>query len=311
MSSNADFPQGSHARDEFGRGASILSLDAHHHLRARMTTDSFQAGWRSLLLRGYEDAPEAQFTTPPTMDHLIVLVTGGACNIEGRFRGKWQSATYSPGSLAMTAPGEEVTLRWRGATRHSTLQLHIPAATIRASLERLSPHNAGLQLLPHGLSHDDPLIRSLILNLADAVVSGAPDLYAESAAELLAAHLVVRYGGCTPPRPPSREIARVRRVRDYMQANLSSDVSLETLASIAYLSRYHLIRVFKQVYGETPLRFLTRLRIEHASQRLAEGDDPIAGIAVDCGYPNPTHFAAAFRRLVGVTPTVYRQRCAG
>jgi AraC family transcriptional regulator len=289
----------------------IQSLDAHRHLRATMTADSFQAGWRSLLLRGYDDAPEAQFTTPPTMDHLIVLVTGGACNIEGRFRGEWQSAVYSPGSLAMTAPEEEVTLRWRGTTRHSTLQLHIPAATLRASLEQLAPHNARAQLLPHGLSYDDPLIRSLMLNLADAVKSGAPDIYAESAAELLAAHMIVRYGGCMPQPPPSREMARVRRVRDYMQANLGEDVSLDMLASIAYLSRYHLIRVFKRVYGETPQRFLTRLRIEHASQRLAMGDDPIANIAADCGYPNPTHFAAAFRRLVGVTPTVYRQRRAG
>ena len=289
----------------------IRSLDAHRHLRATLMTDSFQAGWRSLLLRGYEDAPEAQFTTPPTRDHLIVLVVGGACNIEGRFRGKWQSATYGPGSLAMTAPGEEVTLRWRGTTRHSTLQLHIPAATIRSSLEQISPGNVGARLLPHGLSYDDPLIRSLILSLADAVASGAPNLYAETAAELLAAHLIVRYGGSSPPPPPSRELARVQRVRDYMQANLGKDVSLGTLARVAYLSRYHLIRVFKHVYGETPLRFLTRLRIEHASQRLAAGDDPIATIAVDCGYPNPTHFAAAFRRLVGVTPTTYRQRRAG
>jgi AraC family transcriptional regulator len=276
-----------------------------------MTTDSFRSGWRSLLLRGYEDAPEAQFTTPPTTDQLIVLVTGGTCNIEGRFRGKWQSAAYTTGSLAMTAPGEEVTLRWRGATQHSTLQLHIPAATIRSAFEQLAPRNAGMKLLPHGISYDDPLIRSLILNLADALRSGAPDIYAESAAELLAAHLIVRYGGSKPSRPPSRDVARVRRVRDYMEANLGQEMSLQMLAGIAYLSRYHLIRVFKQAYGATPQRFLTRLRIEHACRRLTEGDEPIANIAVECGYPNPTHFAAAFRRLVGIAPTVYAQRRAG
>jgi AraC family transcriptional regulator len=288
----------------------ISSLEAHRHLRAAIMSDSFEAGWRALLLRAYEDAPEAQFTTPPTMDHLIVLVTGGSCQIEGNFRGKWHGAAYRAGTIAMTAPGEEVTLRWRGATRHSTLQVHIPAATIRGVLEHLAPDNPRVKLLPHGISYGDPLIRSVILNLADAMRSGAPDIYAASAAEYLAAHMVLRYGGHTPPRLSPRDFPRVRRVRDYMQANLSTDVSLEVLAGLAYMSRFHLIRVFRQVFGETPLRFLTRLRMEHACQRLVRGNDPVSIIASDCGYPNPSHFAAAFRRLVGVTPTAYREGLA-
>jgi AraC family transcriptional regulator len=285
----------SRARTRFhGLHTLVSRLDAHRHLRATMLSDSFEAGWRALLLRAYKDAPEAQFTTPPTMDHLIVLVTEGSCEIEGNFRGKWHGAAYRAGTIAMTAPGEEVTLRWQGTTRHSTLQVHIPAATIRGALEQLAPDNPQVKLLPHGISYDDPLIRSVVLNLADAMRSGAPDIYAESAAEYLAAHMVLRYGGRTPPRLSSRDFPRVRRVRDYMQANLSTDLSLEVLAGLAYMSRFHLIRVFRQAYGETPLRFLTRLRMEHACQRLVRGSDPVAIIASDCGYPNPTHFAAAF-----------------
>jgi hypothetical protein len=44
----------------------ISSLDAHRYLRATMTASSSQAGWRSLLLRAYDDPPEAEFTTPTT-----------------------------------------------------------------------------------------------------------------------------------------------------------------------------------------------------------------------------------------------------
>ena len=58
----------------------------------------------------YVQVPAAQVTTPPTMDQLIVLVTGGSCEIEGKFRGKWQEAAHRAGTVAMTAPGEEVTL---------------------------------------------------------------------------------------------------------------------------------------------------------------------------------------------------------
>src|ERR1044071_4360456 len=100
----------------------ISSLEAHRYLRATMTLCSHEAGWRSLLLRAYDDPPVVEpFTTPQTRDHLIVLVTKGACNVEGLYRGRWSRAAYGPGSLGMTAPGEEVTLRWRGTTSHSTL----------------------------------------------------------------------------------------------------------------------------------------------------------------------------------------------
>jgi AraC family transcriptional regulator len=208
----------------------------------------------------------------------------------------------------MTAPGEQVTLRWRGTTRHATLQLHLPDTTLRASMEQLSGRGAHAEILPNGISHEDPLIRSLILNLAEAMRSGAPDIYAESASELLAAHLVVHHAHCAPSKPPSRDLTRMRRVHDYMRANLGADVSLDALANVAYLSRFHLIRMFKHVYGETPHQFLTRLRIEEACRRLAHADEPISSIALDCGYANPTHFAAVFRRIAGLTPTAYRQQ---
>jgi AraC family transcriptional regulator len=62
-------------------------LDAHKHLTASMTACSWTAGWRSVLLRSYLDPPSVdEFTTPATADHLIVLVTGGKCDIEARYR---------------------------------------------------------------------------------------------------------------------------------------------------------------------------------------------------------------------------------
>jgi AraC family transcriptional regulator len=124
----------------------IPSLDAHQHLRGDMTACSWSAGWRSLLLRAYDDAASVEeFTTPATADHLIVLITAGSCDIQGRYRGSWQSAHYEAGSLGMTAPGQDVTLRWHGTTPHSNLQLHIPAQTIRP------PSRNSLAATLHGL----------------------------------------------------------------------------------------------------------------------------------------------------------------
>jgi AraC family transcriptional regulator len=286
----------------------ISSIEAYRYLRATMTECSQKAGWRSLLLRAYDDPPVVEpFTTPPTKDHLIVLVTEGTCNVEGLYRGKWQKASYGPGSLGMTAPGEEVTLRWRGDTSHSTLQLHLPAESILRCNEDVVGRGAVSPSFPHALSHDDPLLQQVILGVAAKLREGAPEIYADSAAQFLTMHMLVQHAGHEIMKARTRDEARMRRVCDYMHAHLADEVSLQDLAKVAYVSRFHLIRVFKQTYGETPYQHLTRLRIERAQRLLATSDAPIAQIALDCGSTNQTHFAAAFRRLVGLSPRAYRQ----
>lgn len=286
----------------------IASLDAHAYLRARMSACSYKAGWRSLLLRAYEDPPDAEaFTTPPTEDHLIVLVTNGQCNIEGLYRGKWHSAQYGAGSIGMTAPGEEVTLRWRDQPAHSTLQLHIPADALRACAEELFGGRA-LEM-PHSLANEDPL-QNVILCLADGLKQGFPDLYAESAAQFITTHLLVRHAGVRAPDEPSRDVIRMRRVHEYMRAHVGNALTLAELGKVACVSRFHLIRMFKQVYGRTPHQCLLQLRIEEASRRLRGGKDDIAKIATDCGFASPAHFAAAFRKHIGITPRAYREQHA-
>lgn len=285
----------------------IASLDAHTFLRARMSACSFKAGWRSLLLRAYDDPPDAEpFTTPATEDHLIVLVTRGQCHIEGLYRGKWHSARYGAGSIGMTAPGEEVTLRWRDQPVHSTLQLHIPATTLRACADELF---GGRTLeMPHSLAKDDPLLHNVMLCLADGMQQGFPDLYAESAAQFITTHLLVHHAGVRAPTEPSRDVLRMKRVHEYMRAHIDNPLTLTELGKVACVSRFHLIRMFKQVYGETPHQQLLKLRIEEACRRLHGTREDIAKIAADCGFASPAHFTAAFRKRLGLTPSAYREQ---
>jgi AraC family transcriptional regulator len=234
-------------------------------------------------------------------------VTKGTCNVEGLHRGRWQKATYGPGSLGMTAPGEEVTLRWHGDTTHSTLQLHLPAESILRCNEGLVGRNAVFPRMPNALSHDDLLLQQVILGVAARLREGAPEIYAESAAQFLTIHMLVRHAGREITKARTRDEARMQRVCDYMHAHLAEEVSLRDLAKVAYVSRFHLIRMFKQTCGETPYQRLTQLRIQMAQRLLATSDTPITQIALDCGFTNQTHFAAAFRRLIGLSPRAYRK----
>lgn len=285
----------------------VPSLYAHQHLNGAMTFCSWQVGWRALLLRGYDEPLEVEeLTTPPTTDQLIVLVTGGSCNIESFANGRWQSATYRPGHLGMTAPGESAKLRWRGIEGHSTLQLHLPGAIIEDAKNELHNGRSHRVSLPNRLAQHDPVISEVMLALERAAWSGAPELYAETAAHFLAVHILLHHAqGFEPPSGRHHE-GVLDNVDAYMRSRLSISTSLAQLAEIAGLSRFQLLRAAKLIWGETPLRRLTRLRMELAQRLLRRGNLSVIEIALECGYGNPTHFATAFKRHVGVPPSQYR-----
>lgn len=283
------------------------ALDASARLPGALSLCSWRGGWRSLLLRGYDEPAFTEaFTTLPTTDQLIVLVTAGRCRIESYRRGSWSEAHYGVGSLGMSAPGESATLRWREGTPNSTLQLHIPGSTIRAAAADLWAVDAGKISMPGHLLSNDPLIQATMLTLGRAVEAGAPELYAETAASFLAVHLLQAHVGAVPAIANGREEARLARVNAYMRDHLHEQISLADLAREANFSRFHLLRLFKKTFGETPFTRLSRMRVEQASFLLRTTNHSITQIAFNCGFGNSSHFASTFRRATGVPPSLYR-----
>ena len=288
---------------------SHASLQAHESLCGTQLSCSWIAGWRSLLLRGYVDPLEVEnLTTTATTDHLIVLVTAGSCEIESYDRGQWRSAHYRPGHLGMISPSQVARLRWKSNKPHHTLHLHLPSGTIETVAEELVVGASYSTLLPNLLSQTDPVISTTMLALESALQNGAPDLYAETAAHFLAVHLLTRHDRGKMPRCNHWRDHALRKADTFMREHLSEPVSLSQLADAAGLNSFQLLRAAKAIWGETPLRRLTRLRMEVAKRLLDQGYLPIIEIAIDCGYSNPSHFATAFRRHVGVTPIEYRRR---
>lgn len=84
--------------------------------------------------------------------------------------------------------------------------------------------------------------------------------------------------------------------------------SVEEMASLAYISKYHFIRSFKQEVGLTPHKFQIQNRIRKAKQLLHE-IDTIAEVALTTGFCDQSHFVKQFEKIVGVTPTIYKSSC--
>ena len=99
---------------------------------------------------------------------------------------------------------------------------------------------------------------------------------------------------------------RASLARDHVEQNLERDVALASLAKIACLSPFHLHRVFKAAFGETPAAMRRRRRIEQARGLLARTRRPVAEIARAVGFESESAFSRSFRALSGASPTAFR-----
>jgi AraC-like DNA-binding protein len=101
--------------------------------------------------------------------------------------------------------------------------------------------------------------------------------------------------------------ARLVRARDAIHARYAEPLSLDDLARQAALSPFHFLRLFRRAFGETPHRYLTRVRIE-AAKRLLLADAPVTDVCLDVGFQSLGSFSALFARRVGAPPSAFRRR---
>ncbi len=103
---------------------------------------------------------------------------------------------------------------------------------------------------------------------------------------------------------------RMLRARDAMDRRYAEPLDVPTLAAIAHLSASQFGRVFKEVYGETPHRYLQRRRVERAMTLLRQTDRPVTDVAWDVGFASLGTFSRTFSTVVGCSPSEFRARHA-
>jgi AraC family transcriptional regulator len=101
---------------------------------------------------------------------------------------------------------------------------------------------------------------------------------------------------------------RLLRVLAYIHDNIDGDLSLDALADVAAMSRFHWHRVFRAMTGETLADAIRRIRLLRAANALVLENAPIQQIAERFGYPNLASFSRAFSVAHGTSPGAFRQR---
>ena len=105
-------------------------------------------------------------------------------------------------------------------------------------------------------------------------------------------------------------LPQLRRARDHIDRHYRSSLDLNELAAVAGVSKFHFARCFTATYGETPIRYLTRRRIERAQDLLRSANLTVTEVCMAVGVSSLGSFSSRFAQLVGETPTGYRDRWA-
>lgn len=141
-----------------------------------------------------------------------------------------------------------------------------------------------------------------------ALARGEGDRLAVEEAAAALCHGILCRDASNEPRPTAAARRLAGRAREALLADPANTAGLAELAARLGCSPFHLARVFRRTLGLRLSEYRLRLRLALALERLAAGADDLAALACDLGFAHHSHFGAAFRRHVGLTPAAARRQ---
>lgn len=299
---------------------SPLCLERAKRATLRVVESSLAAGWTSLLVQTLENSARFdEYINTPIPDLSLALVIKGIGAVESFSDSECKKVVMQAGDSCMTAGGKTDRHRLQSLTSNviQTLHVYIPAYYFAAAADEYRRAGTASQLeQPDSLGFTDPVIVQTGLALIEAVKTGAPNLYAESAAQFLATHLLSMPSRWSEPATGWRNpgvIAdrRLARVLEFMEHHSAENLTLAQLAREAGVSRFHFINLFKKACGVTPHQYLVKLRLKRAAELLKKTNLSIQAIAANCGFVAPSHFSSAFHKHFGQTASEYQRAVSG
>lgn len=230
--------------------------------------------------RGHHVAGEFDFTP----EHLTLsLYLGPPLTIEQEADRPWQGVSVR-GDIKVMVPGQRRCFCHRRAAEFATIE-------IRGANRSIAPR----------LMLREPPITQLAFSLVRANLDRPARMYREAVGARLVALLRAVDGWAEAPPRRGLPQPALRRVLDYLDANVADDVSVTQLAAVAGLRPSHFNALFRNSTGQPPHRYHLGLRVERACELLERGYDPTRA-AHEVGFYDASHLIRHMRRFLGVTP---------
>lgn len=276
------------------------------------------AGWEDVGLTVeafHEPTTLKGWIDPVIPETSLMLLTQGTMLIEQALANSTQQRwTYQRGDIFLK-PGGSITreLHWSTLSPEpmQTLHIHLSQHLLTSMTEALTDRDTSGLSLVRQAGFQDGLVTQIGLSLLAELtcLSAGSKLYAQSAAQMLAVHLLRHYASekidiKTPQGRLSGQ--QVNLIAEFVWANIDQALSLDELAQQVGFSPYHFARVFRESTGHSPHQFVLRQRIEYAKRLVKKRDIPLTQVALDSGFANQSHLTQMFKRFLGITPKSYR-----
>ena len=280
-----------------------------------LLASSVDRGWLGLSaeLRSHSDGIVALNSTRPDTE-ICVDIRGNGSVVTRQGGGVFERTVAERGTIWLSPAGLQEDFVELSDPVPEILHIHLPSS-------HFSPNSLGVDLdesVVASLRYESGFQDPLVVGIASAIVSelqtqtSSGRLLVETLACSLAARLVQNHVSPSPahasPRVTQEGLDRRRlfRVLDYIEANLEGDLTIDRLASIAHLSRFHFARAFKVAIGQSPHQYVSAKRLDRAKALLIRGDESLADIAFALKFSCQANLTRAFRRATGQTPSQFR-----
>lgn len=243
---------------------------------------------------GWEDcSPEYEIRREGFAYHAIEYIAGGSWELKTA-KGKWM---LGPGSVFAYGPGVGYSLK---AVCRGAWSKYFVDFTDGPAVEEL--RQCGMEEGVPGTLVQRRWVHDLLDQLIDAAHLRPPARrrVAHIIAELLVERL--REDLCPVQRATPARLA-YERCREYLSAHYLEVTRLADAARACGVSPVHLCRLFQRYGTEPPHAFLTRLKINHAAERIARSQLPVKAAAAEAGFDDPYHFSRVFKKIHGIAPS--------
>lgn len=109
------------------------------------------------------------------------------------------------------------------------------------------------------------------------------------------------------PVTPTKSSRLCTTIRQYIEQHYKENITLDSLSELVHTSKYHIIHVFNEEYGTSPIKYLIKKRIEESCRLLETTDYSLSSISHMLGFSSPSYFSQAFKKELKCSPLEYRK----
>jgi AraC family transcriptional regulator len=280
----------------------------HAQASADVRLMSPQNAWNGIAVSRFR-LGQVDVRLPPLAVAAFGVNYGQPLRLERTLYGRRMIGSVTPGQLAILPPVADT--RWIFDKTGDIALVYVSRRLLDQAVEDgIDRDPRMVEIVPRFLIRDLVLERAAHQLLRE-IIERRPDgrLAAETLAQELIGHLIAAHSNlAVSPRNRLHALApsRLKRVQEFMRANLARELSLQDIADAAGMSVFHFARGFKYATGVPPHQYLTDQRLAEARTLLHNPGLSIGDVARAVGFTH-SHFTALFARRMGMTPTRFRK----